>query len=110
MTLKELIEKHGLPVKVRHDGWTRGFITLLVKSEQSVIADTVDGEKIWPLKSPDWHLYTEPAHKKVYYQAVAQTVSGAKVVAPNLFTDAESAEDFLGTEFVKLLTDRPIEV
>jgi hypothetical protein len=112
MTLKELIEKHGLPVKVRRAFWDKHeWVQWIAISEINAIGFDDHGKGYTDdMLATGYTPYTEPKQKTVYYQAVAQTVSGAKVVAPNLFTDAESAEDFLGTEFVKLLTDRPIEV
>jgi hypothetical protein len=112
MTLKELIEKHGLPVKVQREFWNiHEWVQFLATNEIDVLGFDNHGKGYTDdLLSIGYTLYTEPKQKKVYYQAVLQTISGDKSVSNDLYTGAAEAKAALGSAFVKLLTDRPIEI
>jgi hypothetical protein len=113
MTLKEIIEKHGLPVKVRHESWDEHeWVDIMCVSHTSAVGFVASGLGYSDrLSAPNYTLYTEPKQKRVYYQAILRNcATGGYYTSGDLYISEEEVRDHCGSSFIKLLTDRPIEI
>lgn len=113
MTLKDLIEKHGLPVKVENTYWDGWVEVVASNGTYAVGFNESDGVAHDLLSSLGYSLYTGPKKKRVLYLAVFHNVAmGWAYIDSRLFEceahAIRSANEY--HKFVKLLTDRPIEV
>lgn len=107
MKIHEALSKSN---KIRRSCW---YHTLQLDYELGIVFD-VDGEvrrgiTQGDLQANDW----EPIlKKKVVYQALFRSTYGSYFVCSRLYPSTEKVEKNFGTgnTFIKLLTDRPIEV
>ena len=113
MTLDEIWKEHQKPVKVKRGWWSPGqwffiqakcpvgvFIGWLSNGSAEICSNIFD----------DWSVYTEPKPKKILYQAVYREDAHC-VLSHYLYESETHAKKHYSDElFVRLLTDRPIEV
>ena len=80
MTLKELIEKHGLPVKVQEEVWNTEYFEIVATRGGRCIGYYDDGDPAdyYDTSDLNWRLYTKPkTTKKVkMYMPVFRDGSG----------------------------------
>lgn len=117
--LGEVLEGRQLPVKVARNGWNVPFTVVYVIDNVAFGFTSMGNPHHYVLSecsTKDWHLYTEPKKKRVLYQAVfkyAKDKPYAGYFIGGLYENEEEARSMpnvYGDVFVKLLTDRPIEV
>lgn len=104
MKLHEALSKSN---KVRRHYWATGVY--FDYSSGLVYTKTHEGSYMCPADyiGNDWEPILE---KKVVYQAVIKTNSNRYFISNSLYCDENAARKDYPSFFVKLLTDRPIEV
>ena len=119
-TLKELIDKHRNQVpglKVRHLNWpAHGWMEIIQVRGPACVGWYEDGTGAHcDLMSqvPEWELYQPPAPKKrkvTMYPALCKDSDGDYWVPDFLYETEEKARHDQIAHFVRLLTDRGVEI